>query len=220
MKQQMQARMPAAAPLGNVAVSYRLNMTASSTAVATWQQARRWRGSEAGSSGSRAPAGQRRQKQRHLQGSVMPATGAAMQQQLSSNMQATGGSQSAWPARAIPPTHHACCHHGVAAEQQGAAPSAVHQPDGHKREGPQRAAHDGSVDQGGLGMGAEGGRSAEGDWEARPGGASSRLACMGGRALLHCQHERGACTLQSPPCQPQHPPTSSPAPKLDSMTGT
>lgn len=37
MKQQIQTRMPAAAPLGSVAVSYRLNMTASSTAVATWR---------------------------------------------------------------------------------------------------------------------------------------------------------------------------------------
>lgn len=51
MKQQMQTRMPAAAPLGSVAVSYRLNITASSTAVATWQQ------TGGGSSGGWAPAG-------------------------------------------------------------------------------------------------------------------------------------------------------------------
>lgn len=62
MKQQMQARMPAAAPLGSVAVLYVLNSTASRIAVATW----RWRQGGGGSGSEVAGAAARRERLRRV----------------------------------------------------------------------------------------------------------------------------------------------------------
>ena len=140
MKQQMQARMPAAAPLGSVAVLYRLNRTASRIAVATWRWRRwRWRERQRGVSGCGAC--------RALASKRQPW--AYVRRCDCSHPQCSPEAACATQGPHCRPssTHHAGRHDGVAAEQQRPAPHAVHQPDGDKGEGPQRAAHDGRVDQ-------------------------------------------------------------------------
>ncbi len=87
MKQQMQTRIPAAAPLGSVAVLYWLNITASSTAVATCRHGG-WNG--IGGKGGVL----------HRQHAAAEQQGNVIQDIQDAARQRTTACRSSWPCRA------------------------------------------------------------------------------------------------------------------------